>query len=360
MAGRTKRTAARVAAAALAVVAVGGGVWYAGFHDDWREGRTLAEECDGLLPREELEPLLGASPLVAEEWSPREWGSGGPLGSCKVRAADEEVLAHLRVFVGWTGGARGLLTDLERHQPEHAGVVTTPVGSGWQGVLNAGAGVPGAQVVLDCGKEGDGAGRSLVVGVSAYPRPSEDLRGDEDRRAGLARLTARTAANAAEKWGCETKTGRDVEKVPAAPQGPAPAGRATGTCAGIDAPSIDVPADPDAPVEDCLLQDGENTEKSRFRLAAYYGPYAEDARDTTLRGDLYTAPAGGGDGTWWTTAACPQGRGTALFVVETIYGHEGFAEPAPALERKALERFASASAQRHGCDAPAAVTSGKD
>ncbi|MFI7084380.1 hypothetical protein ACIBUR_12340 [Streptomyces anulatus] len=89
-----------------------------------------------------------------------------------------------------------------------------------------------------------------------------------------------------------------------------------------------------------------------FQLSAYYGPYVKAARLETVRGKRYLTGAGGTDGVYWTTAACPDGE--ALYAVETVRDEEaGAFRPAdPKLQQAAPKTFAANSAQRHGCPAP--------
>jgi hypothetical protein len=69
-----------------------------------------------------------------------------------------------------------------------------------------------------------------------------------------------------------------------------PAGKAAGTCEGIASATYGSAADGRAPVEDCILAD--NSGEERFRIAAYYGPYAKAARLETVRGDQFDRAPG--------------------------------------------------------------------
>lgn len=126
---------------------------------------------------------------------------------------------------------------------------------------------------------------------------------------------------------------------------------------GVNAPTLETAADPLAPIEDCFIVDKED--QPVFRLAAYYGPFVQKGRaDVSARGDMFTPPAGGSDGLYWTSTACPKQGGTAFYSVETLRsGDVGFTKPAPTSERSALARFAERSARAHGCRPELARTS---
>ncbi|MDT3398420.1 hypothetical protein RKE29_17490, partial [Streptomyces sp. B1866] len=139
---------------------------------------------------------------------------------------------------------------------------------------------------------------------------------------------------------------------------------ADGTCAGVPAAPRSAAATARgtardrAPREVCVL--GAPDGSPRYRLQAYFGPYAEDARSRFPRDAGYAdptpadLPAGTlGGSVYWASARCPAEAEPALFVI----GPEGAARrtgPDLGYERAALRAFAHASASRHGCGTPTA------
>ncbi|MGW9433500.1 hypothetical protein ACWHA1_36985 [Streptomyces decoyicus] len=332
--------------AVLAVVA--GGLYFTGTYDDWQEERALSRACAGAVPQEELKEFLGVTGRLTSD---QAWeATTRDDRRCVIYAPDEtghNSLASLKVTVGQGRSSEQLLTDLGRNESYSATSFVSPIGHGWRGVLSNSATTDDrVTVVIPCDAK---ARDDLVVNLQAMPRKSTS--GSREQRARFARIATQTSAKAAEQAGCKPPSGRPVTRVPDAPsEGATPAGKATGTCAGINAPARETTADPHAPIEDCLVLDKDGD--ASFRLAAYYGPFVQNGRaDLAIRGDEFTGPAGGTDGLYWTTTACPKEGGPAFYTAETLRASEGFTKPSPAVERSALAHFAERSARAHGCAA---------
>ncbi|WP_369359052.1 hypothetical protein [Streptomyces sp. cg2] len=352
--GLFRRKSFRITAAAVAALVAAAGILdLAGVFDRWRDARALSRACDGIVPQTELTQLLNVDGGLT---SKRAWDSSARDDrKCVIyrpREPDRAPLASLVVTLGQGRTSNQLLTDLDRNQSYDVESVS-PIGSGWRGVLAGDR----ATVVMPCGR---GSGDDLVVNLLTDPQRSDEGDGlsSPGQRARFARLATQTAVNAAERAGCQATPGKTIVSVPEAIswQGPAlrpkeiaPPGKATGTCAGVDARTAGTAADPLAPIEDCFILD--KNDQPRFRLAAYYGPFVQNGSvGVSIRHRVFATPAGGLDGLYWTSTACPKQGGTAFYTVETLRDdNPGFTKPDPAAERSALARFAERSARAHGC-----------
>ncbi|MDI3406462.1 hypothetical protein [Streptomyces cavernicola] len=336
---------------ALAVVV--GALYFSGAYDSWTGKATSSAPCDGLVPIRQAEELLGARELTSD--APSWDGDFSQPKQCwldpKKHEPDGEEHS-LTVSASRTAGSRELLLDLDRFMSDSDTQTVSPIGHGWRGLLNTYTTDPRATVVMAC----DTGDRSdLTVNLRArYPVLAEPL--TERQRVELARLATETAANVAERAGCRATEGDTVDSV-AAPIPPrfdnttavAP-GKATGTCANVQAPTRETATDPLAPVEDCIVVDASHTPS--FRLAAYYGSYVEDGHVATYkRGDdgLFRGRSGEAEGVQWATATCPAQGGTAFFTAEPFHARQA---PEPFLRRSAFRAFATRSAKEHGCEAP--------
>jgi hypothetical protein len=318
-------------------VFVTGGVFYAsGGYENWKDGDALAAVvCDGMVESSGLPDLLGTDDLTA---------TGASAGKCTVSASGSGKAA-LTVRIQQSADPVGLLADLGRENAHQGTERVSPVGHGWAAVLNTHEDQAQASGYLACG---GGAEGDLVVSMGARRDPAGEPLDDAEQRTRLGQALTETLKRAAEKFGCDEATlGEEVATVPSKQSSAlTPAGKAAGTCEGIASATYGSAADGRAPVEDCILAD--NSGEERFRIAAYYGPYAKAARLETVRGDQFDRAPGAG--VYWATAACPSGE--ALYTVEPLDNGDGFVDPDPELERKALKTFAAASAARHGCPAP--------
>ncbi|MFH8410544.1 hypothetical protein ACH4FX_38085 [Streptomyces sp. NPDC018019] len=338
----------RVVAVLLAVLAVAAGAIFAtGTYDRWRDGRAVSRACEGIVAQGELKEFLGVDGRLTSD---RDWASSDRADrKCVIYAPDGEKEGHawLKVTLGQGRPSQQLLTDLGRNESYSVTAFVSPIGNGWRGVFgNFSTPDDRATVVMPCGGK---AAEDLVVNLQAQPRNRGAGKSDE-RRARFARIATQTAVKAAEEVGCKAPPGREIERVPDVPPlvSMTPRGKATGTCAGINAPVLESAADPLAPIEDCFVLD-EKGEPS-FRLAAYYGPFVQNGRvDTSVRGDTFTAPAGHSDGVYWTSTSCPKQGGTAFYTAETLRTSGAFTKPDSAVQQAALAHFAKRSAQAHGC-----------
>ncbi|WP_432198432.1 hypothetical protein [Streptomyces sp. bgisy027] len=362
-AGKRRRgRAPRVASVILAGLAVtAGALYFTGMYGSGTEDAPPAQLCDGLVQRDDrdLQWLLGArEPSAADvitdrtsdeprecDFSPRASGTG-------VRYEE------LDITVSRSAGSRYLLLELGRQQSDNAAFTVSPIGNGWRGVLHTDPGASRATVVMLC--EGDEPS-DLTVNLTGRPAGYEGKDPTDEQRARLARLTSRIAVRAAQQAGCKAPHGDTIDTVADPIPSPVdntepeavPSGKATGTCEGVPAPTLETRADPLAPIEDCVVIGKAG--KPASRLAAYYGPFVRDGYAATYkRGDSgrFSGPAGGADGVYWASAKCPAQGGTAFFTSETLYTGDGHTSPDPDLQQSALQRFAERSAKAHGCEAP--------
>ncbi|NEB36412.1 hypothetical protein [Streptomyces sp. SID14515] len=327
-----------VVGAVVALALAGGGTLYA-TKGGWLDDRSLASACDGLLDTSEVKELLGADRLR---------GEGTETARCTAVDPDDGKAA-LQVQISRGEAPRTVLGTMARANPHIGGASVTPAGAGRPVVLGAQPGTASGSV--SCAK---GDGGSVTVLMRASRKDAGKLLGEPEERARLARVLTSTLERAAERWGCEKPVESEGGKVGEVPANTSralrQAGKATGTCAGIDSASYETPTDDAAPIEDCELAEPSGTRL--FQLSAYYGPYVKAARQETIRGKQLLTDVGGGGGLWWTTADCPQGD--VLYTVETVWDEEKntFHPPSPKLQKDALKTFAERSAERHGCSTP--------
>ncbi|MFH8767823.1 hypothetical protein, partial [Streptomyces sp. NPDC017958] len=306
--------------AVLLTAAAAGALYATGTWDSWQDQRSLSSACQGTLEHAEAGPMLGADRLRAVE--------EGDGTDCRV--TDPGVgKASLDVLIRRSTDDARLLARLDRADSHKARAPVAPMGGDWAGVLNSGEESAYAAAWLPCRKQRDGV---VVVSVAAHRDADAERLTAADQEARLARITTGTLANAAEKWGCGAKPGSRIERVPASSvRTLKAAGKATGTCAGIDSPAFEAAADSAAPVEDCVLVTVVRGESERrFRVSSYYGPFARSARLETPRGRELLGASGGSDGLYWTTASC--GAGSALYTVEPLDGGDGLVPPDPRRE----------------------------
>ncbi|WP_316522532.1 hypothetical protein [Kitasatospora brasiliensis] len=340
--GARRRWRLPVAAAVGLALAAGAVFYLGGGYDRWQDGRSLAGLCHGSVDAAEVEDLLGVDRVRGKDVN----GPDG-LASCSLDNADNPGNGYLdvRIARGEAGVVQALHT-LGRDRPDLATSMVMPLGHGHRGVLDLkGRSDSAAVVALDCRDRGE---EGLLVTVRTVPANGKYVHDDPARRARFARVAARAAQGAARVWGCTAPSGPEITEVPADDRYVKVAdGAAGGTCAGLPGITGESPADPGAPIEDCFLYAGQDT--PRFRLGAYYPPFAEFL--PAVADYPVTGPAGAKDDVAWATAGCPGGA-TALFTVSTVFDGDRVGAPDPALEKEALRTFATRSAQRHGCSAP--------
>ncbi|ADI06850.1 hypothetical protein SBI_03729 [Streptomyces bingchenggensis BCW-1] len=375
----TRRRAWGLAAAVVALAALAGTVvWFAGSDD-----RALDDACDGVLAKDEVRAVLGDGEISvsnrtkgtfdakAKAKAKAKGGSGGDGANtlavrCEV-TADGKGSVKVNIEAGprprTTYGIAGMYTPL----PERD-TLAVPLGHGWSGVFGTdnvrqddnedGEGT--AAVLLECGK----GGTSLLITVET------ELSGvtldDPAVRPDFVRTATATAKAANDHWGCGASLGKPVRTVglPVNEDEYEPLLGADGTCAGVPTAARSAvstareTARDRAPREACAL--GARDGSPRYRLDAYYGPYAEETRaeysDSPSQDGPTPAdePSGRlGQSAYWASASCPDGAEDALFLVRAD-GTEDDTRRKPDLtyERAALKAFAERSAQHHGCEAP--------
>ncbi|MFJ2188537.1 hypothetical protein ACIOJE_11310 [Kitasatospora sp. NPDC087861] len=335
---RLRRRRRLTAAGVVAAVAVPAVLYFSGAYDRWQDGRSLSGLCHGSVDTAEVKEFLGLDRMRGRNAVAPEG-----LASCSL-VNPERAGGSLSVRAGWSPQAAGpALTALGRMRPNLATTMARPLGRGHPGVLDLEDPAKGVAVLaLDCPGRTDG---NLVVTVEGRPRP--DTFADAAQRARFARIAARAADGAARVWGCTVPPGQPITDIPADSWStPVPAGRAVGTCAGIDATTRGTAADPRAPMEDCFLS-ADDHDTARYRLGAYYPPFAR-ALPQVAMGAPITGATGGKDGLFWGTASCP-GGGTALYTVDTVNDGDRTAAANPVVEQDALRVFATRSAELHGC-----------
>ncbi|KUH35512.1 MULTISPECIES: hypothetical protein [Streptomyces] len=347
--GRRRGVRPVALASAAAVVLAGGAFWLSGGYDAWRgTDDALAGACDGHLadgPVRQLLPgvaLTASAALQHDGWrcaltAADTTGNGGTRFEVRVRDAQEPF------------GPDGAVDP---------GDGAVPLGGGWTGSFAYGAPDEGGPargrvvVLLDCGDEtGDG----LLAAADARLGSGTGFR-DAGARARLATALTDTALSYARRTGCDAADPGPVRDVaaPAAADVRVPLGRASGTCAGVvDAATgrrwgagtaAETAAEP-APVEHCTL--GSVSGTPLYAFTASYGPYGEAVLSG---GDALPAlgKANAPEGHYRMTARCPGADGTAVY---EIVPDDGLALDHVSL-RTALKSFATASAERHACDAP--------
>ncbi|MFI0814311.1 hypothetical protein ACH4TX_08750 [Streptomyces sp. NPDC021098] len=361
----TRRQVRGFAASALVLAVLAGViVWFAG-----RDDRALDQACGGALAADEVRAVLGDSGMDVTSRTEGAFDSrrGTSLAvRCEVTAEDKG-----RVDVTISGAPRPRAEygtgELYTAVPARD-TLPVPLGHGWSGLFatdnarqgDRGDGKATTAVLLDCA----GGGRSLLITVeTALNGATLD---DPATRPAFVRTALATARRADDHWSCGARLGKPVRSVdlPVNEDEYQPLLGATGTCATVPTAARSAvstareTARARAPREICALGDRDGS--SRYRLDAYYGPYAEDARAQYTRngGDEGVTPAEKpagrlGQSAYWAGADCPDGAPRALYLIRADDA-DGDVRVRPDLgyEREALKAFAARSAQEHGCEAP--------
>lgn len=361
----TRRQVRGITAAALVLAVLTGVIaWFAGSDD-----RALDEACGGALAADEVRAVLGDRGVDVTSSTRGSFGDGrgASLASrCEVIA---EGRGRVRVTIAGAPRPRAeygtgeLFTAVPAHD-----TLPVPIGHGWSGVLatdNARQGDPGdgkatAAVLLHCAR----GGRSLLITVeTALGGATLD---DPATRPSFVRTATATARRADDRWDCGARLGTPVRSVglPVNKDEYEPLIGATGTCAAVPTAARSAvstareTARSRAPREICAL--GARDGAPRYRLDAYYGPYAAEARAQYTRNDgegvTPAEKSAGrlGQSAYWAGADCPGGAPRALYLIRADDADgEARARPDLGYERAALSAFAARSAEDHGCAAPA-------
>ncbi|KAK1182211.1 hypothetical protein B7755_031190 [Streptomyces sp. NBS 14/10] len=370
----TRRRAWGIGAAVLVLAALTGTVvWFAGSDD-----RALDAACDGVLAKDEVRAVLGDGEISVSnrtkgtfDVKAKAKGDEDRANTLAVRCevtADDKGSVKVNIEAGprprTAYGIAGTYTPVPGRD-----TLAVPLGHGWSGVFGTdnvrqddnedGEGT--AAVLLECAK----GGTSLLITVET--KLGGVTLDDPAVRPDFVRTATATAKAANDHWGCGASLGKPVRTVglPVNEDEYEPLLGADGTCAGVPTAARSAvstareTARDRAPREACAL--GARDGSPRYRLDAYYGPYAEEVRaeyagspgqDGPSPGD---APSGRlGQSAYWASASCPDGAEDALFLVRAD-GTEDDTRRKPDLtyERTALRAFAERSAQHHGCEAPA-------
>ncbi|NEW74944.1 hypothetical protein [Streptomyces rhizosphaericus] len=382
----TRRQVRALVAVAVALAALTGAfVWFAGSED-----RALEGACDGVLPVGEVREVLGDDTEL--DVTNRTEGSFGKTaaksdetdGSAKsgensARRANS-LSVHCRITAEDTGHIAVSIAGSPRPRAEYGyddlytavptrRTLPVPLGHGWSGLFatdtarldDAEDGTATTAVLLDCARRGD----SLLITVETALRGAATL-DDPAVRPDFVRTATATAEAANDHWGCGARLGKPVRTVglPVNEDEYEPLLGAKGTCAAVPTASRSAvstareTARDRAPREACVL--GTRDGSPLYRLEAYYGPYAEDARSQYTRDYDYEnvtpaeKPAGRlGRSAYWAGATCPRGAESALYLIRADAADgETRRRPDLAYERAALAAFAAASAEHHGCAAP--------
>ncbi|WP_413807105.1 hypothetical protein [Streptomyces sp. OE57] len=379
----TRRQARALVAVAVALAALTGAfVWFAGSED-----RALEGACDGVLPVGEVRAVLGddteldvtnrtegsfgRTAAKGEEGEEGDENGAGRANSlsvhCRITAEDT---GHIAVSIAGSPRPRAEYgyDDLYTAVPARR-TLPVPLGHGWSGLFatdsarldDAEDGTATTAVTLDCARRGD----SLLITVETALRGHTTL-DDPAVRPDFVRTATATAEAANDHWGCGARLGKPVRTVglPVNEDEYEPLLGAKGTCAAVPTASRSAvstareTARDRAPREACVL--GTRDGSPLYRLEAYYGPYAEDARSQYTRDYDYEnvtpaeQPAGRlGRSAYWAGATCPRGAESALYLIRADAADgETRRRPDLAYERAALAAFAAASAEHHGCAAP--------
>ncbi|MFI0729886.1 hypothetical protein ACH4S9_12740 [Streptomyces sp. NPDC021225] len=371
----TRRRRWGLGAAVLALAALTGTiVWTAGSDD-----RALDAACDGVLAADEVRAVLGDGEISVSNRTKGTFDADLEAD----RKSEEGVANTLSVQCEVKGDGKGRVKVTIAGAPRPhtryglAGTYTSvpggstlavPLGHGWSGLFGTANERPDGRedgkattaVLLDCVK----GGTSLLITVET------ELIGvtldDPAARPDYVRTATATAEAANDHWGCGARLGKPVDTVglPVNEDEYEPLLGADGTCEGVPTASRSAvstareTARDRAPRESCAL--GARDGSPRYRLDAYYGPYAEEARaeysaDRGLDGPNPSEEPSGrlGQSAYWASASCPDNAEDALFLVRADSTKDNTRrEPDLSYERAALKAFAEASARSHGCGAP--------
>ncbi|MER7789107.1 hypothetical protein [Streptomyces sp. NPDC097640] len=372
----TRRRRWGLGAAVLALAALTGTiVWMAGSDD-----RALDAACDGVLAVDEVRAVLGDGEISVSNRSKGTFDADLKADGKNDEGVANTLSVQCQVEADGKGSVKVTIEGAPRPPTRHGfdGIYTSvptenalavPLGHGWSGLFGTANERPDDRedgeattaVVLNCPK----GGSSLLITVET------DLIGgtldDPAARPAYVRTATATAEAANDHWGCGARLGKPVDTVglPVNKDEYEPLLGADGTCGAVPTAARSAvstareTARDGAPRESCAL--GARDGSPRYRLDAYYGPYAEEARaeysaDRGLDGPYPSEEPSGrlGQSAHWASASCPDNAEDALFLVRADSTKDDTRrEPDLAYERAALKAFAEASARSHGCGAPA-------
>ncbi|MET7361746.1 hypothetical protein ABZS76_25300 [Streptomyces sp. NPDC005562] len=345
----------------LFVVAGVGWFFIGGGFAKWRDGPSLADACDGTVAVDQVRALLKTDDVTGKtKHTSRGRSSADESGPPVMCWLDGPGGFKQRAFVEmeWRSKAWSPEIVSGRRGSSYVTQFSTPITGGWSGMMTPADDQATATVVLRCrNTTGPRAGDSLSLFATSWGgRPFKEAA----QRVRLARFATQTAQAAASEYGCDARFGSRVKRVAPLkyssetnPDAPVLA-RAGGTCAGVRAGWLITRAQgtatAEAPVEDCLLLDDHG--RTRFRLSAYYGTFADDQRLKTRstrdhREFSDTSPLRT-DFVYRAEANCPGSPRQAVLVIDYLAVNDDD-KPQRRYARAALEDFAERSAARHGC-----------
>ncbi len=342
-----------VALTSTVALIAAGWFYFSGAYDRWRDGRSLAEACDGLLDVDGVRAALDSDD-VRGMGGQQEYltdGETGRITLCRVkdRTGDQSV----KVDVHWGSKMTAAAAALRHQFVRDPRITAVPIGHGWRGAVVSVDKVLYGAVELGCTNKHD---ESLIVNLYTF----ENAKIPEQRR-NFARLATSVARSAAQHVGCASKPGKLVQQISPEPAKTAvPLTRSKGTCApavrdteaarrtGVVSVT-EAPADPDAPAEDCYLVDAAG--KELYRLTALYGPFANGPRHGSSAGLAGDSGAFGEEGNryGYATAQCPGDKERSLYVIATSPWENRDPDRDPEFAQSALKSFAQESAKNHGC-----------
>ncbi|MEU3755555.1 hypothetical protein AB0H17_22730 [Streptomyces olivoreticuli] len=331
----------------------GSGSFFAfGGYSRWQDERSLDRACQGLLPKEDVESLMGTQRLRGG--APIE-ARGGWLERCSVSSRGQRGVTE--VNIGWRDETAGqAFLNLGHEGVFGTSNTAVPVGNGWSGTMTQSSPISHVSILSACRN----SGKDLVVNVSSYPGIQKNL--DTSKKFGsLTKVATEVTARATKKWDCDAKLGNSINSVTppiAYRKNPVPVDQSTGTCRPV-APLaaehlggkmkvIETPVG-NALIENCSILNEES--KPLYHLAAFYGPYKDGLSGLPNA----HSPAAGSDkkqGIAWARSECRSFFGTARFTITPDYNssEDKPYEPAdPDLPSKLLTAFTKEAAQRHGC-----------
>ncbi|MEU7108178.1 hypothetical protein ABZ951_24510 [Streptomyces sp. NPDC046215] len=349
------------------LVAIAGTAFYfTGGYEKWRDERSLAGACEGVLSKDDVRAALGSDRVHAQSGEKLNYIFSNlekdRITKCVLesRGSGENVVIN----AGWATRD----TDVRWHYAhlflDEGGYGTVPIGSGWHGSLVFLRDSLQGAVELTCRNQKD---KTLLVNFktvhTGYNQPQLDSQQRADDRAGFARLVTSTAGGLADKYGCDAPLGKTVGSVAPDPvRNPAPLDKSRGICAPVvrlgggaeqagAVTASDAPTDPTTPAEDCYLNNAKGY--PLYRLTALYGGLAEKGRaESTWSDPAADAEFQERSHRGFGTAQCGDGK-SAYYSLTAPYTslEEGrtVKNPDPQFERAALKAFAEQSAKTHGC-----------
>ncbi|MGW2368032.1 hypothetical protein ACWCZ5_20915 [Streptomyces sp. NPDC001667] len=355
---RTHRLRLFIFAGAAALAIAGTMLYTLGPYDAWRDGKSLDDTCQGLLPKNDLRSLMGVNHLRGGD-STTSRTAGSQKLTCSVVSPGKSG-GVTEFSVGWGRKTDGSLEAIGRSGFDDQEMNAVPIGGGWVGVITSNDHTGSVSTVSQC----QGSAKQLTVNVTSHPAQREDSFNTPQGFGSLARVATETMMNAAKKWGCDAKAGTPVSAVTPPLKywdTPSPVHDSSGTCRPIsplaseisgagEKRTIGTPTD-NGLIEECIILGAK--QKPLYRLAAFYEPYSLELRDGSgVRFNDSPAGINPKTGSAWASAECKNLFGAARFTFTTERGPDGVKaneSDAPDLPAKLLTAFAKDAAQRHAC-----------